>query len=461
MLYFLFRLIFICRQIIKAQINTQLVVLLLATREAKGVTAPAQNRVRLQTYLTSFVVKPIAKFSEPTNMESWVKTARESVSKFLCLESLSTRFHELKEVLQAARCTVTLESDTLGHLDKYIDEVFYNACKLAFESRDLVQLFESRCERALLDVGTITLHVKAGQIKRATGRLHSLHEMSRDMQKKSAEMVRRFLSFSQGVHEITKRMRDQKNVDRDRLDNMLHDIDSLLKKSRRELNEHKEMKEQAKKELQEKNRPLSPDKQGSEYFFKCLKSLSVKIYSFLEMKAEIHHSDTKEEESSLRRSAEALEIASKKQQDSVQEVIQLQTKRTNVVKGKKSNIDTFVSCMEKSVRLMDSLKITIDDMCSFWKHLEECCTTTAEETDLALKDIKPDPEKNKSCLEYPGVEESMQQFNAFWKGLKEVCTESKERLKEVAEALKSVYMKILSPEEAMSYVQTNSRTDHN
>ena len=386
-------------------------------------------------------------------MENWVKTARETVSKFLCLESLSTRFHELKEVLQTARCAVALESDALGHLDRNVDEVFYDACKLAFESRDLVQLFESKCERALFNVDAIMLHLKAGQIERAASRLQSLHQMSQDMQEKSAEMVRRFLSFSQDVHEITKRMREHKNVDGDRLDNILHVIDSLLKKSRRDLNEHKEMKEQAKKELQEKKMAMALDnKRAIEYFLKCFNSLSLNIYSFLEMKAEVHHSDTDEEENSLHQSEEAFEIASKKQHDSVQGVVQLQTMRTNVIKGTKSNIDTFVSCVEKSVRLMDSLKLTVDDMCSFWKHLKECCSTAAEETDLALKEIEPNPE---SCLEYPGVEESMQKFNAFWKALKEVCTESKEELKEVAEALKSAYTKILSPEEATSYVQTN------
>ena len=36
------------------------------------------------------------------------------------------------------------------------------------------------------------------------------------------------------------------------------------------------------------------------------------------------------------------------------------------------------------MRLIDSLKISVDDMYSFWKHLEQCCTTVAKETDLAL-----------------------------------------------------------------------------
>ena len=388
-------------------------------------------------------------------MESWVKTAREKVSKFLCLETLSDRFHELKDVLQAARCTVILESDTLGSLDESIDELFYNACKLAFESRDLVQLFEINCERALLDVGTIMLHLKAGQIKRATCRLQSLHKMSLSMQKKSAEMVNKFSSFSKDAREITKKMREEAIGDTDVLDNLMIDIDSLLMKSMMELNEHKKMKEQAIKELKEKKMTMSPDKEGIEYYLKLFNSISFNIFSILEMKAEIHHSDFKEEECSIRQSVEALEIASEKY-DSTADELKWQAKRRSVVKD---NIDTFVSCIEKSVKLMNSLQITVDDMCSFWNFLEECFCTTTEQTDLALKDIQPDSDKNKSCLEYPGVEESMQNFEAFWKALQEVCTESKAELKKVAEGLKSAYMKVLSPEEAKSYVQINFSTD--
>ena len=121
--------------------------------------------------------------------ENWIQTTRETVSKFFCLESLSSRFHELKEALQTARCAVILEKDAFGCLDRDIDEVFYDACKLAFESRDLMQLFESKCERALCNVDTIMLHLKDGQIERAAKRLHSLHQMSLTMQEKSAEMA--------------------------------------------------------------------------------------------------------------------------------------------------------------------------------------------------------------------------------------------------------------------------------
>ena len=166
-------------------------------------------------------------------MENWVETTRETVSKFFQLESLSTRFHELKEVLQTARCAVNIESDAFGHLDNDIDQVFYDACNLAFESRDLMQLFECKCEQALCNVDTIMLHLKDGQIKRAANRLRNLHQMSLKMQEMSAEMVRKFVSFSKNILEITKRMCDLKNVDRERLDKTLEEIDSLLMKSRK------------------------------------------------------------------------------------------------------------------------------------------------------------------------------------------------------------------------------------
>ena len=139
---------------------------------------------------------------------------------------------------------------------------------------------------------------------------------------------------------------------------------------------HKEMKEQANKRAPRK---VAREKRGIGSFLKHFNSLSVNVYSIIEIKT----SDFKEGESSLRQSEEAFEIASKKPHDSVQGVVQLQTKRTDLVKGR-PNIDIFVSCMEKSVRLIDSLKIPVDDMCSFWKHLEQCCTTVAKETDLAL-----------------------------------------------------------------------------
>ena len=175
-------------------------------------------------------------------MVSWLETTRETVSKLFCLEGLSTKFDELKIILQTARCTAIIEKDTLGHLDKDMDQVFYDAYKLAFESRDLMQLFESKCERALSNAGTIMLHSKDGQIKRAANRLRSLYQMSLTMQEKSAEMVKKFVSFSKNIHKITSWMREQKCADKKRMDNLLKEIDSQLLKSRMELSEHTKSK---------------------------------------------------------------------------------------------------------------------------------------------------------------------------------------------------------------------------
>ena len=387
-------------------------------------------------------------------MENWVETTRETVSKFLCLESLSTRFHELKEVLQTARCAVILEKDALGRLDRDIDQVFYDACDLAFESRDLMQLFESKCERALSNVDTIMLHLKDGQIKHAANRLRSLHQMSLTMQEKSVEMVKKFRSFSKNILEIARWMCEQKNVDKKRLDNLLQEIDLQLMRSKMELNELTETKEQAKKakELQEKKMAMALHKSSMENVLSWFSSLTVKITSYFKMKVEVQCPDTKVE-IRLRQSEEAFEEASKKQQDSAQDVIQQITKRRKVVK-ERSNTEILVRCMEKTVRLMDNLKVSVLETSSFWRHLQNCCSTVAEDTELVLDKIETCTE-NTSCLDHPGVEDSMQKFNALWKLLKEVCTESKEELKKVAEALKSAYTEILSPEEAMSYVLTN------
>ena len=387
-------------------------------------------------------------------MENWVETTRETVSKFLCLESLSTRFHELKEVLQTARCTAILEKDALGRLDRDIDQVFYDACDLAFESRDLMQLFESKCERALSNVDTIVLHLKDGQIKHAANRLRSLHQMSLTMQEKSAEMVKKFRSFSKNILEIAKWMCEQKNVDKERLDNLLQEIDLQLMRSKMKLTELTETKEQAKKakELQEKKMAMALHKSSMEKVLSWFSSLTVKITSYFKMKVEVQCSDTKEE-IRLRQSEEAFEEASKKQQDSAQDVNQPKKKKKKVVK-ERSNMEILVRCMEKTMRLMDNLKVSVLEMSSFWRHLQNCCSTVAEDTELALDEIETCTE-NTSCLDHPGVEDSMQKFNALWKLLKEVCTESKEELKKVAEALKSAYTEILSPEEAKSYVLTN------
>ena len=156
---------------------------------------------------------------------------------------------------------------------------------------------------------------------------------------------------------------------------------------------------------------------------------------------------------SLDRSVKKIKKASKKQQDSNQDYMQLRSKRRKVIK-EESNMEILVSCMEKTVRLMDNLKATVLEMSSFWKHIQNCCSTVAEDTELVLDEIETGTE-NKSCLDHPGVEDSMQKFNALWKVLKEVCTESKKELKKVAEALKLAYTEILSQEEAMSYVLTN------
>ena len=368
---------------------------------------------------------------------------------------MSTRFHELKEVLQAARCAVNIESNALGHLDSDIDQVFYDACNLAFESRDLMQLFESKCERALSNVDTIMLHLKDGQIKRASNRLRNLHQMSLTMQEKSLETVKKFNFFYENVHGITKSMHEQKDTDKERLGNQL---ETTLTKSRRELSVLTERKEQAKKkgkELQEEKMVVVLDRSSIEEVLSWFSSLTFKIISYFEVKVEVQH-PTMEEENSLGQSVEAFEIASKMQQDSVQDVIQLQTKRSKMVK-EKSNLEIIVNCMEKIMILMDNLKVTVLDISSFWRQLQKCCFIVAENTELALTKIEIDTEK-KSYLEHPGVEESMKKFNALWNVLKEVCTESKEELKELADALKSAYTETLSPEEAMSYVQTNSCT---
>ena len=55
------------------------------------------------------------------------------------------------------------------------------------------------------------------------------------MQEKSAELITKFLSFSEDVHKITVKLHGQTNVDVDRLDNTSSVIDSLLIKARREL----------------------------------------------------------------------------------------------------------------------------------------------------------------------------------------------------------------------------------
>ena len=94
---------------------------------------------------------------------------------------------------------------------------------------------------------------------------------------------------------------------------------------------HNEMKEQTNKRAPRK---VARDRHGIGSFLKHFNSLRVYVYSVIEIKA----SDFKEEESSLRQSKEAFEIASKKPHDSVQGVVQLQTKRTDSVKGR-PNID--------------------------------------------------------------------------------------------------------------------------
>ena len=233
-----------------------------------------------------------------TTRENWIESTRETVSKLFCLESLSTRFHELKKVLQTARCAVILEKDAFGCLDRDMDQVFYDACKLAFESRDLMQLFESKCERALSNVDTILLHLKDGQIKRATNRLHSLRQMSLTMQEKSAKMAIQFESFSENIHKITSWMREQKSVDKERLGNLLEEIDSLLMKSKRELNEHEKMVEQAKKvkELQQKKMAMALHKSSVEKILSWLSSLTFKITSFFEIRVELQRPDGKKEE---------------------------------------------------------------------------------------------------------------------------------------------------------------------
>ena len=252
-------------------------------------------------------------------------------------------------------------------------------------------------------------------------------------------------------------MSEQKNADKKRLSNLLEEIDSQLMKSRRELYELTERKEQAKKkkEFQQKKMAMALHKSSMEKVLSWFSSLTIKITSFFKMKVEIQHPDTKEE-IRLRESEEAFEEASKKQQDSAQYVTHQKTKRTKVAK-ERSSMEILVSCMEKTVRLMDNLKVSVLDMSSFWRHLQNCCSTVAEDTELALDEIETYTE-NTSCLDHPGVEDSMQKSNALWKLLKEVCTESKEE--KVAEALKSAYAEILSPEEAMSYVQTNSCTNY-
>ena len=386
------------------------------------------------------------------SMENWIKTTRETVSRFFHLESLSTQFHELKDVLQTARCAVILENDTLGHLDRDIDQVFYDACRLAFDSRDLMQLFESKCERALFNVDTIVHDLKNNRIEQAAIRLYSMYEMSHTMEEKSYEMIQKFTSFSEKIHEFTKLMSEQNNADKRRLGNLLVEIDLQLMKSRRELKEHAERKEQAKKEkeLQEKKMDAARHKSSMEEVLSLFSSLTFKITSYFETKVEVWRSDTKEEEKSLSQSVEALKLATKNQQDSVQEVITRQTERTNMVK-EMSNMDVLVGCMQKSVRLMDSLKVTVDDMSSFWKHLQECCSTVSEATKFAMVNIKTDS-KAESIMDNSGVKKSMEYFDALWKVLKEVCTESKEELKKVAEALKSAYTKMPSPEDAKQHV---------
>ena len=393
-------------------------------------------------------------------MESLIETARETVSKLLCPERLSTRFHELKEALQTARCAVFFKNDALGRLDRDIDQVFYDACKLAFESRDLMQLFESKCERALSNVDTIMLHLKDGQIECATNRLRSLHQMSLTMQEKSVEMVNKVNVSSKFIHEITKRMQE-KDIEKERLDNLLGEIDLQLMKSRRELKEHAERKEQAKKEkeLKEKKMAMSPDKSSIEEFLSWFSSRTIKITSYFKMKVEVQHPDTKEEEN-LGQSVEEFELASKKQQDSVQDVIQLQTMRTKMVM-EKSNMEIIVSYMKKTTTLMDNLKVTFSDLSSFWRELQDSFSTAAKDSELAMAEIKTDPKNTPPCLEYPGVEESMKKFNALWKVLKELSTESKEELKKVADELKSAYTEIISPEETMPYVQTKTCTEYN
>ena len=76
------------------------------------------------------------------------------------------------------------------------------------------------------------------------------------------------------------------------------------------------------------------------------------------------------------------------------------------------------------MRRMDSLKVTVDDMFSFWKHLQECCSTVSEAAELALDDINADPEAE-SLMDDFGVEKPMEDFNTLWKALKEVCTNPK------------------------------------
>ena len=198
---------------------------------------------------------------------------------------------------------------------------------------------------------------------------------------------------------------------------------------------------------------MALDKSSIEKVLSLFSSLTLKITSYFEIIVEVRSPDTKEENVVL--SAEKYQIASKKQQDSVQDVIEIQTKRTTVVMEKSDmKMKTIVNCMKKSITLMDNLKMTVLDMSSFWKHLEGCCCSVAEDTNSTLEDISLDP-GNKFYLEDSGVKDSMYKFNALWKVLKEVCTESKKELKKVAEALKSAYTEILSPEEAMSKVQAN------